>query len=156
MNHTLGLPYAFTPLDGIVTAGQPQAEHIGQLADAGFKSVIDLRASSEPRGFDEAATVGAAGMHYESIPVIAGTLGDAEFDRLRAVLRDRAHRPALVHCASANRVGALLIPYLVLDEGRTTEAALQLAQQVGLRSQELAVLALAYVRARSTTNESSQ
>lgn len=95
--------------------------------------------------------VRAAGLRYENIPVVSGTLGDAEFDRFRATLRDPANRPALVHCGSANRVGALLIPYLILDEGRSTDEAVRLAQEVGLRSQPLADAALAYARRQGGT-----
>jgi uncharacterized protein (TIGR01244 family) len=140
-----GIPNARCPLPGVATAGQPQADHFRQVAEAGYRAVIDLRAPDEPRGFDEAAVVRAAGLRYENIPV-SGTFGDAEVDRFRAVLRDPANRPALVHCGSANRVGALLIPYLVLDEGRTTDEAVRLAREVGLRSQPLADAALAYAR----------
>jgi uncharacterized protein (TIGR01244 family) len=145
-----GLPNALCPMSDVATAGQPRADHFRRLADAGYKVVIDLRHPDEPRGFDEAAAVREAGLRYENIPVTPPKLGDAEFDRFRTVLRDPANRPALVHCGSANRVGALLIPYFVLDEGRATDEALRLAQQVGLRSQELADVALRYTRSHGT------
>lgn len=141
-----GLPNALCPMAGVATAGQPLVDHFRRLADAGYKAVIDLRHPDEPRGFDEPAAVREAGLRYENIPVAPPAPGDAEFDRFRSVLRNPANRPVLVHCASANRVGALLIPYLVLDEGRTTDESLRLAQQVGLRSQELAEAALRYTR----------
>lgn len=141
-----GLPNAFCPMAGVATAGQPRADHFRRLADAGCKAVIDLRHPDEPRGFDEAAAVRQAGLRYENIPVTPPSAGDAELDRFRSVLRNPANRPALVHCGSANRVGALLIPYLVLDEGRTTDEALRLAQEVGLRSEQFADAALSYTR----------
>ena len=56
-----------------------------------------------------------------------------------------ANRPAVVHCASANRVGALLLPHLVLDEGRTEADAIATARAIGLRSQELLEAALTYL-----------
>jgi uncharacterized protein (TIGR01244 family) len=147
-----GLPNASCLVQGIATAGQPRAEHLRRLADLGYKVVIDLRHPDEPRGFDEVAAVRETGLRYENIPVTPPTLGDEEFERFRAVLRDPANRPALVHCGSANRVGALLIPYLILDEGRLFEEALRLAQQVGLRSAELAAAALDYVRRLRNTH----
>lgn len=140
------LPNAHTPLDGVVTAGQPSAHQLQALARAGLHTVVDLRTSAESRGFDEAGTARAAGLAYHNIPVAPGTLGDAEFDAVRAVLRERGTRPALVHCASANRVGALLIPYLVLDEHRSPDEALQIAHAVGLRSGELTRKALDYIQ----------
>ena len=140
------LPNGAAPLDGVFTAAQPSAAQLQALARAGVGTVVDLRAANESRGFDEAAVVAEAGMTYQPIPVTPQTLGAAEFDAVRAVLRERGDRPVLVHCASANRVGALLIPYLVLDEGRAPDEALRIATAVGLRSDDLAQAAFAYVR----------
>lgn len=142
------LPNGSSPLPGVLTAGQPSASQITQLAQSGVKTVIDLRLPDEPRGFDEPAVVRAAGLTYRNIPVTPGTLGDREFDELRVLLSDESARPVLVHCAAANRVGALLIPYLVLDEKRSLDDALEIAGQIGLRSNDLARAALTYVAAR--------
>lgn len=147
-----GLMNGSCPLPDVGAAGQPDAGHFRQLAEAGYKSVLDLRDPSEPRGFDEAVVAREAGLRYENIPVSPSALGDAEFDRFRAFLKDPANRPTLVHCGSANRVGALLIPYLMLDEGRTEREALDLAQRAGLRSQELASLAVRYARTHAAPN----
>ena len=147
-----GIAYGGCPLPGLATAGQPTAGELRALGDAGVKAVLDLRHPTEPRGFDEAATARAAGLRYENIPVTPATLHEDDFARVRAFLNEAANRPVLVHCASANRVGALLIPYLVLDAGHTIKAALQLAQGVGLRSPELAAAAEQYVRAQGAAD----
>lgn len=135
------------PLPDVAAAGQLREEDIGRLAAAGYRAVIDLRHPDEPRGFDEAEAVRAAGLQYVNLPVISGRVTPEDFGRFRALLRDSANRPAVVHCATANRVGAMLVPYLVLDAQRTPERAVAIAQQAGLRSQELADAALAYVAA---------
>ena len=139
-----GLANASCPLEGIAAAGQPREEHLRQLAESGYKAVVDLRAPEEPRGYDEAAAAREAGLEYVNLPV-AGPPEDETFDHFRQVMRDPSKRPVLVHCGSANRVGALLIPYLVLDEGQGPQEALNTAVSVGLRSRELADAALAYV-----------
>ncbi len=41
-------------------------------------------------------------------------------------------------------MGALLIPYLILDDGKTTEEAVETASRIGLRSDELERAALRY------------
>jgi len=142
------LPNGASPFPGVLTAGQPSAAQLSQLAQSGIKTVIDLRAPEEPRGFDEPATVRAAGLTYRNIPVTSATLGDREFDEFRELLRDENARPMLVHCGSANRVGALLIPYLVLDEKRSRDDVLKIAHDVGLRSNDLTRAALSYVGER--------
>lgn len=139
------LPNGTAPLDGVIAAGQLTAAHIPRLKEAGIKTVVDLRASDEPRGFDEAAAVRLAGLAYHSVPVVQGQLGHAEFDKVRGLLCDTRQRPIVLHCASANRAGALLIPYLILDEKRSPDDALRIAREVGLRSEPLARAALDYV-----------
>jgi uncharacterized protein (TIGR01244 family) len=140
------IPYGACPRDEIVTAGQPTAAQFADAAREGIKTVIDLRAPNEPRGFDEAAAIEAAGMEYVVIPVTPVSLNDAVFDKFLAVMRDVTRRPVMVHCQSANRVGGLLLPYFVLDEKMSEPAALKLAQQVGLRSSEYASMAIDYAR----------
>lgn len=144
-----GLVNAACPMPGVVTAGQPTREELESLARAGYKTVLDLRAPDEPRGFDEEAAVREAKMEYVNIPVTPATLSSADFDRFRELMRDPARRPIVVHCGSANRVGALLIPYLILDEGKEPEDAFRMAVDVGLRSQELADAATAYAEGKA-------
>lgn len=140
-----GMANAGQPLEGVATAGQPDREQLERLAEAGYKTVIDLRTLEEPRGFDEPETVGRAGMEYVSIPVGHEDIDDGTFDRFRELMANQGRRPVLVHCSSANRVGALLVPSLVLDEGKSTEEALEIASRVGLRSDGLKRAALRYV-----------
>lgn len=140
----LGLPNGQLSLEGIATAGQPDADDVRRLGEAGYKTVVDLRAQGEPRGFDEAGAVRKAGMEYVNVPV-TGPPSDETFDTLRQLLRDPRNRPALVHCGSANRVGGALIPYLVLDEGKELREAVEAATGIGLRSRELADRAAEYV-----------
>lgn len=133
------------PLENIATAGQPEQEHFERLAEAGYKTVVDMRMPEEDRGLDEPEIVRRSGMEYVGIPVGHETVEDETFERFRELMRNPERRPVLVHCSSANRVGALLIPYLVLDEGNTPEEAVEMATEVGLKSDELKQAALRYV-----------
>jgi protein tyrosine phosphatase (PTP) superfamily phosphohydrolase (DUF442 family) len=71
-------------------------------------------------------------------------IDDKTFDGFRELIREGG-RPMLVHCSRGNRVGALLIPYLILDEGRTQEKAREIGAEVGLRSNRLERAAFRYV-----------
>lgn len=145
------VPYGTCPLPGIGAAGQPAASDWTDLAAAGVRTVVDLRAPNEPRGHDEPDAVRAAGIAYVAIPVTQMTLHDEQFDAVRTLLRDPSRRPIVVHCASSNRVGALLLPYFALDEQQPLDKAIELAIDAGLRSQELATLAVDYVRRHSAS-----
>lgn len=143
------IPNASSPVAGIITAGQPTAAQLEALARSGIAIVIDLRATNEARGFDEPSVAARAGMEYHNIPVTSGAIGPREFDAVRAALGTRRTRQVLVHCASANRVGAALIPFLVLDEHRPDDEARRIAREIGLRSDEMARAAFAYVHDQS-------
>jgi uncharacterized protein (TIGR01244 family) len=139
-----GLDNPGQPLEDIATAGQPEEEHLKRLAEAGYKTVVDLRIPEEDRGLDEPESARQAGMEYVNIPVGHEEVNDETFERFRELMADPERRPVLVHCSSANRVGALLIPYLVLDEGKSNEEAVKIASEVGLKSDELKQAALRY------------
>jgi len=136
------------PLKDVATAGQPDEEQLKRLAEAGYKTVLDLRTSEEDPGFDEWGVVWQAGMEYVNLPVGHETIEDETFERFRELMRDPERRPVLVHCSRANRVGALLIPYLVLDEGKNSQEAEEIATEVGLETDELKQAALRYTNER--------
>ena len=125
-------------------------EHLTHAAQAGCRTVLDLRTPDEPRGYDEARAAQAADLEYVNVPVTYDGLGAAEFDRVRELLRHAPDQPVLVHCASANRVGAVLLPWLVLDQGHARDAAFDLACAVGLRHPGLVDAAFQYLDERSS------
>ncbi len=145
------IPFGTCPVPGIGAAGQLGPGAWDALAKAGVRTVVDLRAPNEPRGYDEPAAAKAVGLDYVALPVTQLTLTDAQFDALRDMLRDAARRPIVVHCASSNRVGALLLPYFALDEHQPLDQAIELAIAAGLRSQDLAAMAVDYVRRHSAS-----
>lgn len=145
------LTNAASPLPGIVTGGQIDSAGLGALAREGVRTVLDLRASDEPRGFDEPRVARAAGLEYVSLPVTHAGPDDAAFGRFREILGDGGRAPFLVHCASGNRVGAMMIPHLVLDLGMPADSAVTVAKRVGLKSDALLQQALDYVARHPAT-----
>ena len=81
-----------------------------------------------------------------TVPGIPFTFVHATLDRIREVLVANRGRQVFFHCASANRVGGTLIPFLILDEGIEEDDAIELATRVGLRSPELLQWVLDYTR----------
>jgi uncharacterized protein (TIGR01244 family) len=133
----------------VYLAGQPSAADLELAAGQGIATVLDLRSADEERGFDEPVRVRELGMEYLQVPFKAKeSLTDEVFDRTRAVLNDAAQHPVLVHCATANRVGAVWLAHRVVDGGLAWEDALAEAKAVGLRSADYEALARAYVERR--------
>lgn len=132
-----GLPNASSPEPGLLAAGQPTAEDLATIAAAGYKTVLDLRAPGEDRGFDEPARARELGLAYVNLPFVSGELERATLDRFRELLRT-AERPVLLHCGTSNRVGAALFAHWVLDDKLDLAKARERATAAGLKSQGLA------------------
>jgi protein tyrosine phosphatase (PTP) superfamily phosphohydrolase (DUF442 family) len=145
-----GLPNACEPLPGIVTGGQPTAEQLAALKRAGCEVVLDIREPMEPRPYPTPDAVRAAGLEYINVPFGHGEIADATFDRILRTVRELSGRKrVLFHCSSGNRVGAALIPYLMLDQGLSEEGAVAEAMRVGMRDAGLMQAAVDYVRRKT-------
>lgn len=135
-----GLPHVAFPAPHRVASGRLQAGDIATLKVAGVRQVIDLSLDSETPGFDEAAAVRAAGIGYHNLPIRgAGDLTRARVTQFNQLLLDAGDQLTLVHCASSNRVGAMIALRAALTDGRSGEAALAEGRRWGLKSLEPAV-----------------
>lgn len=141
-----GVANACQILPNLVSGGQPTAEQLRALKDAGGRIVLDVRDPMESRPVDEAALVHQLGMEYVNIPVRAGALDDMTLERILTVLRSAGDRTIFFHCGSGNRVGGALIPYFILDQGLEEQDAVEQAMRVGLRSTEMMEWGLDYAR----------
>ncbi len=124
------------PRADLYTAGQPPAAAWQSVAAHGITTVINLRPVAEMAGRDEATEVAAAGLAYFEIPVA----GPDDITMVNAMalerLIDSAPGPVLVHCASGNRVGALLALGELESRGLAAEQALAFGRSAGLGSLE--------------------
>src|SRR5690606_40391195 len=106
------------------------------LRAAGITHVIDLTPDAETPDFDEAAAVSAAGLAYNNLPIAGATdLNRESVDAFDQLLRG-IEGPALVHCASGNRVGALAALRAAWLQGADDETAIAEGRRWGLRSLE--------------------
>lgn len=124
--------------DTIYTGGQPKAEPQTweQLKQAGVTTVINLRSYNEMQGNPEPSQVTSAGMSYVAIPIGgANEITQENAQRLRTAI-DNAEGNVLVHCASGNRVGALLAIDAANRLHLTTNQAIAYGKKAGLTSLE--------------------
>ena len=127
------------PRPGLHTGAQPTAEDLATLSQQGVRTVIDLRTDEEDRGFDEATEVERQGMRYVRLPVGgADDLTAANAAALKQAL-DESGDGVLLHCASGNRVGALLALMAAQHEDATPAQAMDFGKRAGLKSLEPAV-----------------
>ena len=151
---TCGAVERLHTFEGVLLASQPDPEDFELLQRDGLATVVNQRLPEEIE-FDERALVEGLGMTYLE-PSFRGVeqLTDDVLDESRAILRD-AERPLLLHCASANRVGAVWLAHRMLDGGLTRDAALTEARRVGLRSPAYEARVLEYVARRDPSGNTS-
>ena len=89
----------------------------------------------EDRGLDEAAVVNALGMNYIKLPIDSLESISFESAQQQDRLMTNADGPVLLHCASSNRVGALLALSESL-KGADNDAALLFGREAGMTSLE--------------------
>ena len=123
------------PVDGVTTSGQPDAAAFKVFADSGYVAVIDIRTAGEDRGLDEAAVVQGLGMDYVQMPVGGRDGITYENAAKLAQLIDLYDEPVLVHCGSANRVGALFALNEYSETG-DVDKALEAGRAAGLTRME--------------------
>ena len=127
------------PQPGLHTGGQPLQEDLARLKSEGVRTVIDLRGTQEERGYDEAAEARRLGMTYIALPISGkDDVTPANAKALGELLRAQ-DGDVLLHCASGNRVGALLAMDAVA-RGVPREEALELGRKAGLKSLEPVVV----------------
>jgi uncharacterized protein (TIGR01244 family) len=111
----------------IATAGVLKNGAAQGLKALGFATIVDLRGPDEGAAFEK-TIVEEAGLRYVNIPVTSGAPTEAQIAEFARIVEDARNAPLLVHCVTANRVGAMWalyraqkgIPVLIaLEEGRT-------------------------------------
>jgi uncharacterized protein (TIGR01244 family) len=114
-----------------VAMGQVTPEQLQQAAQEGFKSVLNLRSPQE-EGFlsDEQQQTEAAGLKYINIPVKPDAMTDELADRVLHQI-ERLPKPALIHCKSGMRSGAMALMYVATQQGISADRAMAMGKQNG-------------------------
>ena len=118
----------------IACGGSTKPEAIREIANMGFKSVINLRLASEQGAQveEEGTAVKAAGMRYVHLPFDAQNPDAHLIDNFIAAVTAPANQPAYVHCAAGGRAASLWMVKRVLADGWDEQRALTEANALGL------------------------
>jgi uncharacterized protein (TIGR01244 family) len=140
----------YTRVDATVgCGGATGVEAFPILKQEGFAAVINLRLADEPgANIDESrAAAERAGLKYIHLPFDGHAPSPAVADAFLAAVKDPSNAPVYIHCAAANRVGAVWLIKRVLVDGWDIERATTEAKRIGLRSPQLEQFALDYIAA---------
>lgn len=115
----------------LAVAGQVKPEQLEEVANQGYKSVLNLRSPDE-EGFiqDEQQQAEAVGLQYVNIPVKPDGMSEELTDRVLEQI-DQLPKPALIHCASSMRAGAMAFMNVATRQGMTPEQVFEKATAAG-------------------------
>jgi protein tyrosine phosphatase (PTP) superfamily phosphohydrolase (DUF442 family) len=128
-----GIPNFHAVNTQIYRGGQPSPEAMRRLADAGFKTILDLR-EDDQRGKDEKKLVKSLGMHYINVPMKGMKKPeDKQISKALKVLHDEHSGPVFIHCKrGADRTGVVLACYRMEHDNWDHQQALSEARQLGM------------------------
>jgi uncharacterized protein (TIGR01244 family) len=140
----------FSRVDATVGCGgatQPAA--MTELKKQGFASVINLRVATEQGANVDAgrAAAQAAGLTYIHLPFDAAKPDPALVENFLSAVADTKNQPVYIHCASANRVGAVWMIKRALQDGWDIDKAREEAEAIGLSNARLKEFASEYILA---------
>ncbi len=102
--------------DTVSVGSQPTEQDLDNLAEQGFKSIVNLRTDEEEdqplRPDAEGDLVRSKGLEYRNIPVSMKNMEPALVDKFRNDLASLP-TPTYVHCLSGQRAGA----FVMMDQG---------------------------------------
>jgi protein tyrosine phosphatase (PTP) superfamily phosphohydrolase (DUF442 family) len=119
------------PQENLIVGGQPTINDLRTMKLMGISQVINLRPTTEIIDFDEVELLHNLDMNYHLIPltdITTFTKGSAQ--QLEAILD--LNEPTLVHCASGNRVGALIALQAFWCDQLSPQESLDKGLQAGL------------------------
>jgi protein tyrosine phosphatase (PTP) superfamily phosphohydrolase (DUF442 family) len=135
------------PEVNMYSGGQPNQSDLEQLKQEGVDTVINMRPLSE-MSWDEKAFVESLGMAYKTLPIAdSADINWENAEKLSALLEGRSEEQTLVHCASGNRVGAL-IALTEFQKTKDVTRALEVGRAWGMTRLEAHVSALLEAEAK--------
>lgn len=124
------------PEESVFTSGQPSQDELKAMAEAGIKHIINLRPDAE-MDWNERQYVESLGMSYAQLPIAsAADLTVTNAEALDTLLQQAAGEPVLVHCASGNRIGAVIAVRESRLKQKGLEEAISTGKQWGLTKLE--------------------
>ena len=125
----------FAQIESVVAcAGAITPESVTDIRDMGFRSIINLRLSTEEGANIEAETAAAeaAGIKFVHLPFGGENLDPGVADRFLATITEADTAPAFIHCAGGGRAATMwFIKRVIVDEW-DIDPAMEEAAALGL------------------------
>ncbi len=118
---------------GLFIAGQPSEGELHNLAESGYRTLVNLRGPDEEGAVaDEERIVESTGLSYASIPVTPQTLDDIAVHRFIQAVDSDISQPAITHCGSGGRAGIMVLLHLAIKHGWSVAQAMEQGEKLGI------------------------
>ncbi|MDZ8028400.1 MAG: beta-lactamase hydrolase domain-containing protein [Nostoc sp. SerVER01] len=118
--------------DDLAIAGQITLVQLKQIADEGYKCILNLRLPDETGLLvDEQEKTELLGLHYINLPFKAEDINDGATLEIFQKITDLP-KPVLIHCDNSIRSATIVLLYIALKQGIGFEKALQKVISLGL------------------------
>jgi len=129
------------PSEQFFTSGQPTEEQYEVIAENGVRHVINLRSQDEMDAIPEPSWATQHTIAYYHIPIAGpGDLTPQNVALFNDILARIGDDRALMHCASSNRVGAMMALRAAWHQDVAVDDAITLGRRFGMTSLEQAVI----------------
>ena len=125
----------FAQIESVVAcAGAIVPDSVAQIADMGFRSIINLqRATEETANVEgETAAAEAAGIRYVHLPFGGPDYDPAVADRFLEAIVEPDTAPAFIHCGGGGRAATMWFIKRVMVDEWDVESALAEATDLGM------------------------
>ena len=118
--------------DQLAIAGQITPDQLKQIADEGYKSVLNLRLPDETGLLaDEQEKTEFLGLYYVNFPTKTEDINHQSMLQIYQTIVELP-KPTLIHCDNSIRSAAIVLLYIAIKQGITFEKALQKVIALGL------------------------
>ncbi|MBE8971221.1 hypothetical protein IQ277_35020 [Nostocales cyanobacterium LEGE 12452] len=118
--------------DELAIAGQIKLDQLQQIANGGYKSVLNLRLPDETGLLaNEQEKTELLGLYYVNFPTKSEDINHQGMLRIYQVI-NKLPKPTLIHCDNSIRSAAIVFLYIALKQGISFEKALQKIINIGL------------------------
>lgn len=118
--------------DELAIAGQITLDQLKQIADQGYKSVLNLRLPDETDLLaNEQEKTELLGLYYVNFPTKPEDLNHQGTLQIYQTITELP-KPILIHCDNSIRSAAIVLLYICIKQGITFEKALQKVIRLGL------------------------
>jgi len=118
--------------DELAIAGQITSDQLQQLADDGYKSILNLRSPEEHNSLEnEQQEVELLGLQYINFPTNIEEINHQVALNIFQII-NQLSKPTVIHCDDSIRSAAIVLLYIATKQGIAFDKALQQTINLGL------------------------